>query len=219
MVSLVCDNCSTPLPLGSRYCNACGTPVPGEGVEGGSPNGARDLREALRLATADEYEIHHELGRGGMGSVFLAREIGLDRLVAIKVLPPTLMFDSGLVERFKREARMVAKLHHPNIIPVYRVHAANSLVFYTMHYVPGRTLGDIMTPGRLMSMPEAEKRSPKRLQAARTSPRPAQSSGPRSTSRPSNARAARSTGGQTSIRSRWWATSSWRDTRPSSPTR
>ena len=158
MVSLVCENCSTPLPLGSRYCNACGTPVPGESLQGAfAPNGATDLREALQVATGDEYEIHHELGRGGMGSVFLAREVGLDRLVAIKVLPPSLMFDGSLVSRFKREARMVAKLHHPNIIPVYRVHHANDLVFYTMHYVPGRTLGEIMTPGRVMSIPEAEK--------------------------------------------------------------
>ncbi|NIR44797.1 MAG: hypothetical protein GWM93_19445, partial [Gemmatimonadetes bacterium] len=61
-----------------------------------------DLRQALQMATAGEYEIHHELGRGGMGSVFLAREIGLDRLVAVKVLPPNLMFDDGLIERFKR---------------------------------------------------------------------------------------------------------------------
>lgn len=170
----VCGNCSTPLPLGSKYCNECGTPVPGarDGAGTAGEVGAAiavagrarwsrdvptDLRHALQIATQGDYEIHHELGRGGMGSVFLAREIGLDRLVAIKVLPPNLMFDEGLIERFKREARMVAKLHHPNIIPVYRVHHSHNLAFYTMHFVPGRSLSDIMSGSRTLSLDEVEK--------------------------------------------------------------
>jgi serine/threonine protein kinase len=160
MDGIVCDNCSTPLPVGSKYCNACGTPVPGEGQPGQprSFNGfPTDLRQALQMATAGEYEIHHELGRGGMGSVFLAREIGLDRLVAVKVLPPSLMFDEGLIERFKREARMVAKLHHPNIIPVYRVHHSHNLAFYTMHFVPGRSLNELLGRNRVLSLPEVER--------------------------------------------------------------
>ncbi|HSG82262.1 MAG TPA: protein kinase [Gemmatimonadota bacterium] len=153
---LVCESCSTPLPGGSKYCSECGTPAPGQRgpLYASFPT---DLRQALQMATAGEYEIHHELGRGGMGSVFLAREVGLDRLVAIKVLPPNLMFDEGLIERFKREARMVAKLHHPNIIPVYRVHHSHNLAFYTMHFVPGRSLAEIMGPNRIPSLQEVER--------------------------------------------------------------
>jgi len=132
--------------------------VPGRGDGHALPgNSPTDLRQALQMATAGEYEIHHELGRGGMGSVFLAREIGLDRLVAIKVLPPTLMFDEGLITRFKREARMVAKLHHPNIIPVYRVHHTQNLAFYTMHFVPGRSVSEIMSSKRVLSLAEVER--------------------------------------------------------------
>lgn len=157
MDGIVCDNCSTPLPVGSKYCNECGTPVPGEGEPRPFNGFPTDLRQALQMATAGEYEIHHELGRGGMGSVFLAREIGLDRLVAIKVLPPSLMFDEGLIERFKREARMVAKLHHPNIIPVYRVHHSHNLAFYTMHFVPGRSLNELLGRNRVLSLPEVER--------------------------------------------------------------
>jgi serine/threonine protein kinase len=158
MTDLVCENCSTPLPGGSKYCNECGTPVPGQGAARPSLYTVpTDLRQALQLATAGEYEIHHELGRGGMGSVFLAREIGLDRLVAIKVLPPTLMFDEGLIMRFKREAKMVAKLHHPNIIPVYRVHHSHNLAFYTMHFVSGRSLSEIIGSSRELSLDEVEK--------------------------------------------------------------
>ncbi len=157
MDGIVCDNCSTPLPVGSKYCNECGTPVPGEGEPRPFNGFPTDLRQALQMATAGEYEIHHELGRGGMGSVFLAREIGLDRLVAVKVLPPSLMFDEGLIERFKREARMVAKLHHPNIIPVYRVHHSHNLAFYTMHFVPGRSLNELLGRNRVLSLPEVER--------------------------------------------------------------
>jgi serine/threonine protein kinase len=153
----VCNNCSTPLPVGSKYCSECGTPVPGQVAPRWADGYPTDLRQALQMATAGEYEIHHELGRGGMGSVFLAREIGLDRLVAIKVLPPSLMFDEGLIERFKREARMVAKLHHPNIIPVYRVHHSHNLAFYTMHFVPGRSLSEIMGRNRVPSLQEVER--------------------------------------------------------------
>ncbi len=157
MDGIVCDNCSTPLPVGSKYCNECGTPVPGKGTPRPLNGFPTDLRQALQMATAGEYEIHHELGRGGMGSVFLAREIGLDRLVAIKVLPPSLMFDEGLIERFKREARMVAKLHHPNIIPVYRVHHSHNLAFYTMHFVPGRSLNELLGRNRVLTLPEVER--------------------------------------------------------------
>ncbi len=158
MDDLVCDNCSTPLPGGSKYCNECGTPVPGQSAAQPRLNNfPTDLRQALQMATAGEYEIYHELGRGGMGSVFLAREIGLDRLVAIKVLPPSLMFDEGLIVRFKREARMVAKLHHPHIIPVYRVHHSNNLAFYTMHFVSGRSLSEIMAAKQVLTLHEVQK--------------------------------------------------------------
>jgi serine/threonine protein kinase len=158
MTELVCETCATPLPGGSNYCNECGTPVPGQAAGPRQKFGfPTDLRQALLMATAGEYEIHHELGRGGMGSVFLAREIGLDRLVAIKVLPPSLMFDEGLIVRFKREARMVAKLHHPNIIPVYRVHHSHNLAFYTMHFVSGRSLSEIMSSSRSLTLREIER--------------------------------------------------------------
>ena len=99
-----------------------------------------ELLEQLRRATLGEYDIHSEIARGGMASVFLAHDIALDRKVAIKVMSPALTFGPGMAERFKREARTAAALSHPNIIPVYTVREANGLCFFVMKLVHGTTL-------------------------------------------------------------------------------
>ncbi|HTE47400.1 MAG TPA: serine/threonine-protein kinase [Gemmatimonadaceae bacterium] len=97
-----------------------------------------DLQEAL----AGEYSLERELGRGGMGIVYLAREVQLDRLVAIKVLPQALSQRSDVRDRFLREARMAASLSHPHIVPIYRVGEARGFVFFVMAFVNGETLGE-----------------------------------------------------------------------------
>ena len=96
---------------------------------------------ALQSALAGEYSIERELGRGGMAIVYLAREVRLDRLVALKVLPPAFAVRSDLKERFIREARTSAKLSHPNIVPIFRVDEIGGFVFFAMAYVEGETLG------------------------------------------------------------------------------
>jgi serine/threonine-protein kinase len=97
---------------------------------------------AFQTALAGRYSIERELGRGGMGVVFLAREVALDRMVALKLLPPELASHSGVRERFLREARTAARLSHPNIVPIYAVDEADGFVFFAMAYVEGGTLGD-----------------------------------------------------------------------------
>src|SRR5215213_10685106 len=84
----------------------------------------------FQLALAGRYSIDRELGRGGMGVVYLAREVHLDRLVAIKLLPPERASDPVLRERFLREARLAAKLSHPNIMPIHAVEQAGDFVFF-----------------------------------------------------------------------------------------
>ena len=96
----------------------------------------------LQQALAGRYSLERELGRGGMGVVYLAREVRLDRLVAIKVLPPHLAAHAPLRERFAREARTAAGLSHPNIIPIHAVDETGGLVFYVMTYIAGGTLAD-----------------------------------------------------------------------------
>ena len=96
----------------------------------------------LQAALAGEYSLQRELGRGGMGVVFLARDVQLDRDVAIKVLPAHLARIPAARERFVREARMAAGLSHPHIVPIHRVGDAGGFVFFVMSYVEGETLGE-----------------------------------------------------------------------------
>jgi predicted Ser/Thr protein kinase len=96
----------------------------------------------FQAAVAGRYSIERELGRGGMGIVYLAREVRLDRPVALKLLPPLLAGQTGPRERFLREARTAAKLSHPNIIPIHAVDEVGDFVFFAMAYVEGETLGE-----------------------------------------------------------------------------
>jgi len=91
-------------------------------------------------AVAGRYSLERELGRGGMGVVYLAREVRLDRPVAIKLLPPSKASDPRLRERFLREARTAAKLSHPNVIPIHAVEEIDEFVFFAMAYIEGETL-------------------------------------------------------------------------------
>ena len=95
---------------------------------------------ALRQALAGRYDLQAPIARGGMGLVYLARELRLDRLVAVKLLPPELAADGPCRERFLREARTAAGLAHPNIVSIYTVHEVGEFVFFTMAYVAGDTL-------------------------------------------------------------------------------
>jgi serine/threonine-protein kinase len=96
----------------------------------------------LQTALAGEYSLERELGRGGMGVVYLARDVQLDRDVAIKVLPTHLAHSAAARERFVREARTAAGLSHPHIVPIHRVGEARGFVFFVMSYVEGETLGE-----------------------------------------------------------------------------
>ncbi len=94
----------------------------------------------LQSAVAGRYSLEREIGRGGMGIVFLARDVALDRPVAIKLLPPLLALRPELRDRFRREARLAARLSHPNIVTIFSVEEHEDLVFFVMAYVRGETL-------------------------------------------------------------------------------
>ncbi len=107
-------------------------------------------RRELARALEGSYQIVRELGRGAMGVVYLARDVVLHRLVAIKVLRPDLAATFEGRERFLREARLMARLGHPNIVPVHAFGEVNELVFIVMKYVFAESLAErLRRVGRL----------------------------------------------------------------------
>jgi serine/threonine-protein kinase len=98
------------------------------------------LAARLGEALGDAYTIEGEVGRGGMGVVYRARDERLQRRVAIKVLPPELAFQKDIRERFTREAQTAAKLSHPHIVPIHTVGEGQGLVYFVMGYVDGESV-------------------------------------------------------------------------------
>ncbi len=94
--------------------------------------------------TISHYRILRKLGEGGMGQVFLAQDTDLDRKIALKVLHPDTAGEQDRLERFRREARSLASLNHPNIVTIYSVEEVDGLNFLTMEYVEGRTLSELI---------------------------------------------------------------------------
>ena len=90
------------------------------------------------------YEVTSLLARGGMATVYLATDLRLDRVVALKVMHPHLANDPGFVARFQREARSAARLSHPHVVGVYDQGSSGSHVYLAMEYLPGRTLRDVL---------------------------------------------------------------------------
>ncbi|MBX7257417.1 MAG: protein kinase [Candidatus Hydrogenedentes bacterium] len=91
-----------------------------------------------------DYVLLRRLGRGGMGKVYLARDVLLDRLVALKVLNGSFASDPSLVKRFRREAKAAAQLNHPNIVRVYAVREEKKVPYIAMEYVEGQTLEQML---------------------------------------------------------------------------
>ena len=101
----------------------------------------RPLPARLAAALGDAYTIEGEIGRGGMGVVYRARDERLQRRVAIKVLPPELAFQQDIRQRFTREAQTAARLSHPHIVPIHSVGEGQGLVYFVMGYVDGESVG------------------------------------------------------------------------------
>jgi serine/threonine-protein kinase len=101
---------------------------------------ADSLRERVSAALRHQYQIEDEIGRGGMAVVYRARDLRLERLVAIKVLPPELALDPALGARFTREAQTAAQLAHAHIVPIFDVGARDGIAYFVMALVDGGNL-------------------------------------------------------------------------------
>jgi len=106
-----------------------------------------ELLEQLKSALADRYVLERELGSGGMATVYLAHDVKHERQVALKVLAPDLAASSERLDRFQREAEILAALDHPNIVTVFSVERDGDVHFLTMQLVEGARLSDTIPPG------------------------------------------------------------------------
>ena len=100
----------------------------------------QDWEKLIRRALGDDYELLDLIGAGGFGRVYRARDLHLEREVALKVLHPAMTRDPAGVERFRREAQLAARLSHPNIVDIYDIQGRSGLLWYTMELVRGPNL-------------------------------------------------------------------------------
>src|SRR3954466_5860968 len=141
--------------LTNETCPRCGTErIPGR-LMGLCPVCLVDV-SAPRARSFGQYELMDEIARGGMGVVYRARQQGLDRVVALKLILAGQFASEQSKERFRAEARAAAKLRHPNIVPVHEVGEHHGFLFYSMEYVPGQNLALAAQEKPMAAKPAAE---------------------------------------------------------------
>ena len=118
------------------------------------------------LSQVGDYRILREIGRGGMGVVYEAEQVSLGRRVALKVLPRQIKNDRMTLERFRREARAAARLHHTNIVPVFDVGQEEDVRFYAMQFIQGQSLDLVIEELRRLRGKSGSKAAPKPLSEA-----------------------------------------------------
>ena len=149
-IASVCASCGTTLERAEPSCPKCGATATGIGV---SPQEqAERMRVRLQESVGDAYKLLELLGRGGMGIVFRAKEVALDRDVALKVLALDPVLAPDAYTRFEREARLAARLDHPHIVPIFAVGQRQNVAFYTMRLVRGGSLEDLIGAGKQLTL-------------------------------------------------------------------
>ena len=143
--TVVCPTCGEPIAAGGSVCPRC---------TGGAPKEEQDTAELIRTRLQDAigstYELLELVGRGGMGIVFRAREVALEREVALKVLTLDPILAPEAFTRFEREAKLAARLDHPGIVPIFSVGSGKGIAYYTMRLVRGGTLEELIDERRAM---------------------------------------------------------------------
>jgi predicted Ser/Thr protein kinase len=148
-----CAQCGTLLVPGALggLCPAC---LLRQGAAEDSVTGGQGtVFEAPTLAELaplfPQLEILEIIGKGGMGAVYKARQKELDRIIALKILPPTMGEAAGFAERFSREAKALAKLNHPGIVTIHEFGRANGLFYFVMEFVDGLNLRQLLARERI----------------------------------------------------------------------
>jgi serine/threonine protein kinase/tetratricopeptide (TPR) repeat protein len=148
-----CPQCGTPLPAGALagLCPACllKQGAADETATGGQAPPFNPPSVAELAPLFPQLEILELIGKGGMGAVYKARQKQLERIVALKILPPGIGRDAAFAGRFAREAKALAKLNHPGIVTLYEFGQADGLFFFLMEFVDGVNLRQLLHAGRI----------------------------------------------------------------------
>ena len=142
-MTAVCPKCHVGQKTNdATECGVCGYAFPKDQTI--AMRVADELEEAVRKGLGRDFLVERQLGVGGMSAVYLARELELNRLVAVKVLPFGLSFGEEAADRFQRETKIIASLDHPHIAPIFRVGSTSSFLWYSMKYIRGQSLSDLL---------------------------------------------------------------------------
>ena len=151
-LTMKCPQCGVTLDGLTTSCGRCGAVVTGGGTDG---ERAERIRHRLQAQIGSAYQLTGLIGRGGMGIVFRAREAALDREVALKVLAFDALLNPEAFVRFEREAKLAARLDHPNIVPIFAVGQGDGAAYYTMRFVRGGSLESLIADKGALSLDEA----------------------------------------------------------------
>ncbi len=151
-VTTICPQCGVMLDALTTSCGACGAVITGAGSDTGRGD---KVRAKLQEAIGESFVLGDLLGRGGMGIVYRAREVALDRDVALKVLAFDPVLNPDAYARFEREAKLAARLDHPHIVPIFSVGQRAGVAFYTMRMVKGGSVEQLVTPGTGLELDRA----------------------------------------------------------------
>ena len=145
MTQVLCPQCGTPFLPGAVYCSKCGSAGPTQlSAERAQARQETTVTQRLAAALGPTYEVKGLLGSGGFAEVYELWDNDLHRRLAAKVLRPDVAWTSGMLSRFKQEARVLARLNHPNILPIHFIGEGEGLAFYVMPVVEGESLAQLL---------------------------------------------------------------------------
>jgi len=146
-MTIHCYKCQSENPHDSKFCGECGATLKPSSVTKTFQTPLREINKETVIA--GKYKLIEQIGEGGMGVVYKAKDIRLDRTVALKFLPSEMTKDPEAKKRFIQEAKSAAALDHPNICTVYEVDETDGQTFIAMSYIKGQNLKDKLKEGPL----------------------------------------------------------------------
>src|SRR5256712_1125557 len=145
---LTCPACRAVIPPGSAFCPACGNPSPTvisserAAAAPAAASAVQPTAERLARALGPKYQVRKLVGRGGFAEVYELWDVALDRRLACKVLHPEIAWTPGMIARFRQEAKALARLQHPAILPLHFTGDGEGLAYYVLPFVGGEALPD-----------------------------------------------------------------------------